>query len=87
MESYLPDKSQYMVFDGKVSKTRGIKCGVPQGSILGPLHFIISVNDICNVSPMLFKILYAYDTCVLISRNHLNDLNDRLNTEHISLTN
>ena len=45
MESYLTDRSQYVVFDGKVSRTRGIRCGVPQGSILGPLLFIISVND------------------------------------------
>ena len=66
MESYLTDRSQFVVFDGKVSETRGIKCSVPQGSILGPLLFIISVNDICNVSPLLFKILYADDTCVLI---------------------
>ena len=85
MERYLTDKSQYVVFDGKVSETRSIKCGVPQGSILGPLLFIISVNAICNVSPMLFKILYADDTCVMISGNHLNDLIDRLNTELISL--
>ena len=78
-----------MVFDGKVSETRGIKCGVPQGSILGPLLFIISVNDICNVSPMLLKILYADDTCVLISGNHLNDHTciDRLNTELTPLNN
>ena len=76
-----------MVFDGKVSETRGIKCGVPQGSIQGPLLFIISVNNICNVSPLLFKILYADDTCVLINGNHLNDLIDRLTTELISLNN
>ena len=87
MESYLTDRSQYVAIAGKVSQTRGIKCGVPQGSILGPLLFIISVNDICNVSPMLFKILYADDTCVLISGNHLNNLIDRLNTELISLNN
>ena len=71
MESYLTNRSQYVVFDGKVSETRGIKCGVPRGSILGPLLFIISVNDICNVSPMLFKIFYVDDTCVLISGNHI----------------
>ena len=77
MESYLTDRSQYVVFDGKVSETHCIKCDVPQGSNLGPLLFIISVNDICNVSPLLFKILYADDTCVLISGNHLNDLINR----------
>ena len=87
MESYLNDRSQCVIFDVKVSETRGNKCGVPQGSILGPLLFIISVNDISNVSPLLFKILYADETCVLISGNHLNDLIDRLNTELISLNN
>ena len=44
-ESYLTGRSQYVIFDGKVSETRNIKCGVPQGSILGPLLFIVSVND------------------------------------------
>ena len=68
-------------------QTRGIKCGVSQGSILRPLLFIISVNDKCNVSPVLFKRLYSDDTCALISGNHLNDLIDRLNTELISLNN
>ena len=87
MECYLTDRSQYVVFDGKVSGTRGIRCGVPQGAILGSLLFIISVNDICHVSPILFKILYADDTCELISGNHLSNLIRRLNTELISLNN
>ena len=87
IESYLTDRSQYVVFDDKVSKTRGIKCSVPQGSILGPLLFHLSVNDIFNVSPMLFITLYADDTCVLISGNHLNNHIDMQNTELISLNN
>ena len=87
IESYLTGRSQYVIFDGKVSETRSIKCGVPQGSILGPLLFILSVNDICNVSPILFKILFADDTCVLISGNHLNNLIKMLNIELISLNN
>ena len=84
-ESYLTGRSQYVIFDGKVSETRSIKCGVPQGSILGPLLFIVSVKDIYNVYPMLFKILSADYTCALISGNHLNNLIDMLNTELISL--
>ena len=47
-ESYLTGRSQYVIFDGKVSETRDIKC------ILGPLLVIVSVNDICNVCPMLY---------------------------------
>ena len=66
---------------------RSIKCSVPQGSILGPLLFILWVNDICNAPPLLFKILYADDSCVLISDNLLSNLIDIVNTELISLYN
>ena len=54
---------------------------------LGPLLFILSVNDICNVSPLLFKILFADDTCVLLSGKNLNTLVALMNTELISLNN
>ena len=87
IESYLTGRSQYLIFDGEVSETRSIKCGAPQGSILEPLLFILSVNDICNVSPILFKILYADDTCVLINGNHLNNFIKMLNMKLISLNN
>ena len=51
------------------------------------MKFILSVSDICNVSPILFKMLYADDTCVLISGNHLNNLIKMLNIELITLNN
>ena len=86
-KSYLSNRTQYVVFDGEKSDTNNIKCGVPQGSILGPLLFVLSVNDICNVSPLLFKILFADDTCVLLSGKNLNTLIDHMNTELISLNN
>ena len=80
-ESYLSERSQYVVYDSKQSKTQTVQCGVPQGSILGPLLFIIYMNDICNASELLFSILYADDTSVQISGNDITYLVSSMNAE------
>ena len=48
---------------------------------MGPLLFIIYMNDICNVSKFLYMILYADDTCVLLNGKDLNNLIQSMNTE------
>ena len=84
-ESYLTDRSQYVIYDGVRSETKAVKCGVPLGSIMGPLLFIISMNDICNISDLMFAIKYADDTCFLINGTDMNTLIKQQNVDLDSL--
>ena len=81
LDSYLSDRLQYVYYNGSESNSDSITCGVPQGSILGPLLFIIYMNDIFNVSNFLFTILYADDTCVIANGVNIYDLMNLLNKE------
>ena len=60
--SYLTERYQYVDYNGASSSPKLLTIGVPQGSILGPLLFIIYMNDIHTVSNSLNFILYADDT-------------------------
>ena len=60
--SYLSNRKQYVEINNERSSCLDIKTGVPQGSILGPLLFLIYMNDIPNVSQAFRFILYADDT-------------------------
>lgn len=88
LESYLINITQYVYYDKISSETMVIKCGVPQGSILGPLLFIIYVNDIVEATEIFKPILFADDTKLVTSLNTDNSSNtDILNLELQSISN
>ena len=79
--SYMSERKQFVVIHGKNSKHLPIDCGVPQGSILGPLLFIIYINDLFKASDKLHFILYADDTNIFCSHDDARTLIQTVNTE------
>ena len=85
--SYLANRKQYISLNGHDSSLLNITTGLPQGSILGPLLFIIYLNDLCTISPYLDFICYADDTTLLFNLDRLLDdpldfeINDFINEE------
>ena len=81
LNDYLTNRKQCVCFNNAVSLMRPITCGVPQGSILGPLLFILYVNDIVNCSKLLHFILFADDTNLFYSSSNYKDLMLTVNLE------
>ena len=83
-ESYLPGKTFKVNIDKKFSDPVNLTCGVPQLSILGPLLFLLYVNDMPQaVKCDLF--LYADDTYLTFEHKNLKKIEDRLNLNFFSL--
>ena len=79
-KSYLTDRSQFVMYSGAKSDLNSVKCGVPQGSVLGPLFFNAYMNDIFNASQLLHNILYADDTYIYLSGKDPHSLIFTMNT-------
>ena len=74
IESYLTNRLQYVQLNNSKSKTRPINCGVPQGSVLGPLLFILYINDIANACPLGKIRIFADDTAVYFKCADIHEL-------------
>ena len=78
--NYLMNRKQYGVGDNQASSMQFITCGVPQGSVLGPVLFLLFINDICNVSNFKF-VLFADDTNIFCANVNVEVLQDTVNIE------
>ena len=81
ISDYLSSRSQSVFIDGTLSSSRLIKFGVPQGSILGPLLFILFINDIVSSSSILKFLLFADDTNLMYSHSNIETLFSTVNKE------
>ena len=78
---YLKNRTQLVSYHNIQSNYADISCGVPQGSILGPLLFLIYINDMAFVSTQLFSVLFADDTNMFGTDDDLEALIVNVNTE------
>ena len=76
--SYLQNRTQCVSIGNVTSDVDIVKCGVPQGSILGPLVFFININDIIKCSDLLNFLLFADDTCLSFSFDEFNQEPEQL---------
>ena len=80
-ENYLQERKQCVSIGNTNSDVKILKCGVPQGSILGPLLFLIYINDITNSSNKLKFLLFADDTCLSYSFESRQEAETTINEE------
>jgi hypothetical protein len=81
ISNYLTNRYQFVCFNSVCSDRERITCGVPQGSILGPLLFLLYINDISHVSTKLFSILFADDSNIFFSGKNIHEVINTMNCE------
>ena len=87
LKSYLTNRSQKCKMNGFVSSERPIQCGVPQGSILGPLLFLLYINDLPECLNITKPRLFADDTNLTASGDSMTDVENTVNSDLENLRN
>ena len=80
-KSYLFNRQQFVFHNGESSRLQCITSGVPQGSVLGPLLFLIYINDLPNISSVLEFYLFADDTNIYYEADTPDKLESIVNRE------
>ena len=86
-QSYLSNRKQFVYHNGESSQLQCITSGVPQGSVLGPLLFLIYINDLPNISNALEFFLFADDTNIFYEADSPENLELIINKELKKLRN
>ena len=86
-KSYLSNRNQYVSINGFDSGLTSINCGVPQGSVLGPLLFLLYINDLNQAIKFCKVHHFADDTNILYLSNSIKKLNKLVNTDLKHLVN
>ena len=79
--NYILNRQQFVKVNNTYSNTLPIKCGVPQGSTLGPLLFLLYINDLPNSSKKLLFRIFADDTNIFYSAKSVKDVETTMNEE------
>ena len=80
-QSYLKDRNHVTTINGMKSNVQNSTCGIPQGSILGPLLFIMYINDLPKHVSNVQISMYADDTAIFYTSKDVNDIVDKINDD------
>ena len=82
LRSYLQNRKQYSTYQNTTKTVyKNVNCGVPKGSILGPLLFLIYIHDLWHSKPLLEALLFADDTNLFYLHNNVKELFRTMNAQ------